>query len=703
MNIKTVLLILIALQGIVLSQERQLTNTPSGTAPFLVFFDALSDDADIIQPEVIENRKEYADLHYSWEFGDLQSPNWPHSEKSKDSDIGYVTSHLYEEPGTYTVQLTVDNGSGTVHKYTQEITILDPNIEYAGENTICFSNTGNFAGAPAGALTVELQDITKLADYFGNGKRLLLRRGDSWETTGYCSLNGIQGVMHIGAYGEGINPDERGIFENAPIIKVSHAEGQSAFFSASRSNGCTISDLHMIGDAEVGSSIGGSTDIFNLTINRMHIEGFRVGISLFHYNTDGHNGVRILNSHIHNSEANIIFVGSEKLVLQGNLLYEASLSHVVRIWQGYKAVIAHNVIHGSSAQNHTGRLALKYHGPRELEINVDSTIHLDKRSQYAVIYDNIFGTSGPWPVTIGPQNINYDERIQDILVEGNRFLAGWGTFSTGSALVSNGLRINANYVTVKNNIFDGTGSGQDYFACVITPTPTVSASGNRVFNNTSFKNDFEGGSGSYRFARIYEGAANNKIYNNLMLKAGQSPASMQTCGDDGENTITKNNLLLEDVTNILDAENSDIIQRDFRLLKNSPAINAGLAVPVYYDFLLNSREKDSAIDIGAHEFRDITPVDPITNLNKSSSSYTFHHNSSKNSLTIGYRIQSPSDVGIALLDAQGKVVRQLPKRAQPSGNYTLSLDTKGLSTGFYIAAIRKGETLVHAEKLFLIQ
>ncbi|MCP4176855.1 MAG: PKD domain-containing protein, partial [bacterium] len=139
-----------------------------GTAPFAVFFDAVDGSSGVLQPESINGRKEYADLFYYWDFGDPGKGNWPESNKSKNHDIGYVASHVYEDPGTYTVTLTVKNMSGSTYTYTQEITVQDPDIVFSGENTICISSTGSFEGAPAGALQITTSDITEMENYIAD-------------------------------------------------------------------------------------------------------------------------------------------------------------------------------------------------------------------------------------------------------------------------------------------------------------------------------------------------------------------------------------------------------------------------------------------------------------------------------------------------------------------------------------------------------
>ncbi len=132
-----------------LAQTMNTAVTTSGVAPFAVFFDAVVDNSNVMQPEIIDGRKEYADIYYSWDFGDPGKGNWPESDKSKNHDIGYVASHIYHDPGTYTVTLTVTDREGGTNIYTQEITVQDPDVVFSGENTICISSSGNFEGASA--------------------------------------------------------------------------------------------------------------------------------------------------------------------------------------------------------------------------------------------------------------------------------------------------------------------------------------------------------------------------------------------------------------------------------------------------------------------------------------------------------------------------------------------------------------------------
>ena len=87
---------------------------------------------------------------------------------------------------------------------------------------------------------------------------------------------------------------------------------------------------------------------------------------------------------------------------------------------------------GSSLQSDSGRQALKMHGPSENEVNSTNWDRLKSRTEYTIISDNIFGSSGPWPVSLGPQNEQEDERLSNIIFERNRYCGDFGKRSSAS-------------------------------------------------------------------------------------------------------------------------------------------------------------------------------------------------------------------------------------------------------------------------------
>ena len=47
----------------------ELASRTGGVAPLAVFFDAVG-TPDVVQPAEVDGHREYADLHYAWDFGD---------------------------------------------------------------------------------------------------------------------------------------------------------------------------------------------------------------------------------------------------------------------------------------------------------------------------------------------------------------------------------------------------------------------------------------------------------------------------------------------------------------------------------------------------------------------------------------------------------------------------------------------------------
>ena len=299
-----------------------------------------------------------------------------------------------------------------------------------------------------------------------------------------------------------------------------------------------------------------------------------------------------------------MYIGSERLALLGNIARDADESHVVRVWQGYLGVISHNIISGSSLTTDSGRHALKLHGPGYSTFSDTvslcdpeaGTTCLEHRSEFMVISGNVFGSSGPWPVAIGPQDAYSNEYLSDIIFERNRIHPDYGSQSLLSNKVSVGLSLWASYVTVRNNIIDGTGAGSSFTGINITqrglePVPIC----NRIFNNTIYRQDEAGVSWGHNGVKISAEAVEIKVINNLV----RLPESETTLliNDAGNAAISGSNLMTA-TPGLVDPENPAPLLRDFSLQDWSPAVGAGEYVPVYDDFLLKTRSK-ARHDLGA--------------------------------------------------------------------------------------------------------
>jgi hypothetical protein len=175
-------------------------------APRLVHFSAVNTTSS-------ETTRPFDELIYFWDFGDTGSsgsgnwnnwgvmPNFPRN-KSK----GPVVAHVYEDPGTYTWKCWCKNPvTGTLAYTTGSVTVISADSVFSGSNTVCFSTSGNFTGAPSGATQITTSSGTTVMSHKGSGKRLLLRAGETFTWDSAPTSSGIT-LMTIGKFGSGANP-----------------------------------------------------------------------------------------------------------------------------------------------------------------------------------------------------------------------------------------------------------------------------------------------------------------------------------------------------------------------------------------------------------------------------------------------------------------------------------------------------------------
>ncbi len=199
--------------GVTLPAMNTVASRFTGVAPLSVFFDATATTGAVTQP--------FHELNYSWNFGDpAGGATWSYgtgSNNSKNAASGPVAAHIFETPGTYTVTLTVTDGVNTVSNACMQIAVQNPDIVFSGTNTICLNRTpGALAGCPAGAL-----EVTDAAGDFdatipanlATGKRLLVRRGETWFTSSQTVLN-KNGPWILGAYGAGAEASDTSCWRN---------------------------------------------------------------------------------------------------------------------------------------------------------------------------------------------------------------------------------------------------------------------------------------------------------------------------------------------------------------------------------------------------------------------------------------------------------------------------------------------------------
>lgn len=205
---------------------------PTCVAPCTVHFDATASTAVDYPGDISQV------AFFEWTFGDPNSGIWElgsNAGASRNLDTGVIAGHLYNEPGTYTVVLRVtspDRDSGSV---THTVTVADPDVFFAGTQTVCIAPSGTPGGAgfedcpvqtaaqhlvlPPGAdFNAALTGPVCNAD--SAKRRCLLRAGETYFASSTTTLTsaGTQGL--IGRFGAGADPVIEGPSTNTTTLTV---------------------------------------------------------------------------------------------------------------------------------------------------------------------------------------------------------------------------------------------------------------------------------------------------------------------------------------------------------------------------------------------------------------------------------------------------------------------------------------------------
>jgi PKD repeat protein len=567
-------------------------------APLYVFFDATT--AEVMQPPEVDGRREYADLKYEWDFGDPDSGSWGTSSGlSKNRESAYLAAHVYEKPGTYTVKLTVTSIAGATAQYSTAIMVDDPEVIYAGQATTCVSTGSNFEGCPTGALQVTSNDFAGLKQYLGDGKRILLRRGDAWKAAGSgITLTDQNGPFTISAFGACSNPDRLGICENAPKIEMSADPGDDlpAVFRLHYSMDVRITDLTLQGDQNT-AAISGTTEMHRILALRLRTRGFRAALGNSTWDTKDFEELALVSCDAAGTLLYVVYLGGMRMAVIGGDFRDSSETHVLRLWQAHRTVIAHNEMSGSSLNTADGRHALKLHGPSQEALARTDGGRLEHPTRHVVVADNIFGSSGPWPVAVGPQDALKDERLEDILLERNRFYPQFGNHSSREVGIA--LHIWARNVTVRNNLFLAPGYG--YSAVTVEPRGIEPPPSNvRLLNNTVYVPVTPGGSSNETIIFRISPSTSRTLVRNTLAELSGGTRLDALIGGGATDLVEDHNLLTADAR-FVHPEDADVLLRDFSVAADSPAVDVGAEVPLFDDLLGTARPRGAGYDIGAFE------------------------------------------------------------------------------------------------------
>lgn len=566
----------------------------SGVAPLAVHLSAE-------YPEDLDSGRWFHEFEYTWDFGDPGSGAWEIDGTSRNSAKGPVSFHVFESPGAYTVTVSVKNRDGAISTGTVNIEASDPDVVYAGLNTICVSASGDFSGAPAGSRKVTATDLDAVTHYAEASHRLLFRRGESWTTDGLVDWPANDGPVTIGAFGSG----------DRPVITVvdDPAAADETFLAMNDKIDWRVMDLDLRDATRTLGSFGGTVNMQRWLFLRLRIRGFNVGLGWSHWNVINLvtiDQMAIVECDMADARDNVLYAGGERIAVVGNLIKDARESHVARVWQAYKGVIAHNVISGSSLDTDSGRHALKLHGPgnsifqdyNEYGTPVPDTGLLGNITAFTVVSDNVFGASGPWPVVVGPQDEATDARIEHVIFERNRVIADYG--SQNSSPVQASLFVSGRRVSVRNNIFDGTSAGGDYAGVrvwergVELPPEDV-----EIYNNTIFRPDND--TGNTRVGILVGGASGGiRVKNNLVCFPFPGDGVTALVLDAPRGAVEADSNLNAPPAAFVAPQESDPLAREYTLHPGAAGIDQGAEVPLFEDFN-GSERPQKRYDIGAYE------------------------------------------------------------------------------------------------------
>jgi len=550
----------------------------SGVAPLAVFFDATATTA-------AATNRPFHEIEYRWNFGDTASGSWASipgmPERSRNDATGPVAAHVFESPGTYTVDLTVLDGAAARTKSVQ-ITVSDPETVFAA-NTLCVGNAQPVAGSggcPALAAVLQSSDFdAAINGNIASRKRILLRRGDTFVSSAGTSIR-LNGPGLIGAFGSGA----------APVVS---ATGNNRVIQLSSGSTPTIKDWRIM-DLEINGNSGalsqgivaegGIDQVTMLRVNIHHVhQGVMLATDLLEYYGPAHrlwDQWALVDSTVRNAIGGgggyVLYVAGQRLALMGNVLSDSTAAeHVLRTPYVFKGVISNNDMNKPASGKHTAKLQ-----------STSFPAAPSGFTEQVVVSDNKF-SGGPlgWTVALGPMNAQSDERVKQIIFERN-----WFAPDPGQDVA---LMVWAQEVTVRNNLFNLTGTSGRTGVSVerrgIEPPPANV----HVYNNTFYSNSI----GGFSPIRFVEGAG-MVAKNNL----GYAPLSIVGRAMISGSAITESNtsnagiLLSPGFLGLL-----PVAPVEFVLGALSPASNAGTAVPVFSDFFRHDRLQGGAIDLGASE------------------------------------------------------------------------------------------------------
>lgn len=528
------------------------TSRTSGVAPLSVMFDAIGTTSPTAS-------RPFHDLDYYWDFDDVHG----YYDGGKR---GPVVTHVFDQPGTYVVTCYARDSSNNLSTEEVTITVTDPDVVFAGTNTICVSGVGDFTGAPSGCTQLTTSSVnTALAGTSWYGKRVLFRRGETFTCTANLKIYNTTETI-IGTYGTSGTVDARGIDSAAPVFSILH---DSNVFTLGDHNTTTVcNDLRICGIRTSYDNGGTSGHLISAdyratrflhyrctdTAAKPHNYAWNVSYSIPDlHGVAMHAEFCMAQCYWNSVRGYCVFASGPRFALINSRLRnsQAAGCHVVRMQSTVRHVMTGCDLgrSGTSTQSYTlrGRDAATYPDP------VDT--------QYVVLTDNVTSGSTAWIWHFGSQSTGHDETIRDVIVDG----CSWD-FENVGYLTPAAIHNAAVDVTIKNSWIGNIAAGITQVQFVTTspyglnpPTPV----GATIVNNTFATDATLSGSAILVDA---DTGCEVTVVNNILYAPNASAQALTT----GVGTFTSSNNLV----------NTDPLVTtsftDLHLTVSSPAVGYGV-------------------------------------------------------------------------------------------------------------------------------
>lgn len=561
----------------------------TGTAPLAVQFDATG-------TTMAAPGRPFHDLEYRWDFGDPGSGTWARGSRagssSKNAALGPVAAHVYESPGTYLVTLTVTDGTNTVTNACTQIAALDPNAVYGGANTTCVNASGAVhAGCPlipliyadsaacilAGRCVTQPSFDIALATFFGAGKRVLFKGGDTFTASNQTTYSGV-GPAQVGSYGGG-----QARINGSP-------GGNGYFFVALTSSDLRITNLEFDGSAtsaQVWMTFQ-NTAWSNVLLLNNYVHNYANFLNGVDWASSGGFGFFVFGNRFETpdptslTDMTLVSQGSIIAIIGNNFAMNGIGQQVVRINHSNNFVVTDNDVSGAAGVP----------GNQKETIAVRSSP--TRSSNFGVISGNSVSV-GPGYVGIFPSNASANLGVFDVIIEGNYI------FGAGSGLTTNAIHTNAERITIRNNIIDATDPNMD-IGILLRGTNggfSLPSKDVQVYNNSIYSSQPAGALAGITVDT--DVSTGNVIRNNLVFTSGITGTVISDAG----NKATKSNNTGDPVVapGIVTLNPNWTITVPMTPLTNftpgagSYAIDTGATVPVFSDFFGAART--GTYDLGA--------------------------------------------------------------------------------------------------------